>query len=186
MRKTEDLTGKQFGEWYVLERDNSYRCNKYNAYWLCRCTCGETKPVNGSHLRLGKSVSCRQCSEAKHKGKLPSRIWSRIKRNAKLRGLELDLGEDEEAKQFLYDLLYNDQNCICALSGLPITIANTVKGDQRGETTASLDRKNSKKGYIRDNVQWVHKWINLMKSDFDQDEFIAYCESVVKYTGNRK
>lgn len=174
MRPTEDLTGKHFGKWSVLHRDKTYECNEYNAYWLCRCECGFEKPVNGSHLRLGKSLSCRKCSEQKHKGKLSSRIWCRIKRSARIRGLELDLGSDAEACEFLYKLLYEEQKCICALSGLPIAIASTVKGDQQGDTTASVDRMDSSKGYIKSNVQWVHKWIN-------QDEFITFCEAVVRH-----
>lgn len=182
-RSTEDLTGKQFGKWIVLQRDCEYKCNDYNAYWLCRCVCGIEKPVNGSHLRLGKSTSCRQCSEHKHKNKICSRIWARIYRNSKRRDILVNLGE--EGKQFLYDLLYVKQECKCALSGLPIKIANTVKEDMLGETTASLDRIDPKKGYTRDNVQWVHKWINAMKWDLEQEEFIEFCEAVVKHKENR-
>lgn len=181
MRNTEDLTGMTFGKWKVLERDVDYKCNAYNAYWRCECECGQIKPVNSSHLRLGKSLSCRQCSEHKHKGKICSRIWGRIKNRAKTYSRKLDFGSD--AREFLYDLLYEKQQCICALSGLPIRIANTIKGDMHGETTASLDRIDSKKGYTKDNVQWVHKWINRMKWDLDQGEFITLCEAVVKYKG---
>ena len=47
--------------------------------------------------------------------------------------------------------------------------------------TASLDRIDSCKGYTIDNVQWVHKWINVMKSDHSQDEFIALCRAVTTH-----
>ena len=178
MRTTEDLTGQEFGKWKVIERDTESRCN---AYWVCRCECGIVKAVSGSHLRLGKTTSCRKCSEQKHKGRLSSRIWHRIKYRAKKKGLIVDFGKDSEARVFLYDLLYNQQKGLCVLSGMPIDIANTIRGDQVGETTASLDRRDSSKGYTKDNVQWVHKWINLMKSDFAETEFISYCEAVVKH-----
>lgn len=100
---------------------------------------------------------------------------------AKKRKIAVDLGDTEEAKQFLYDLLYVKQGSRCALTGLPIGISNTIKGDWHGETTASLDRIDSRKGYTRDNVQWVHKWINKMKWELDQEQFITLCEAVVKY-----
>ena len=180
-KTTEDLIGKQFGKWKVIKRDSEYRSN---AYWVCRCECGLEKPVNSSHLRLGKSISCRRCSEHKHKGKICSRIWSRLRYNSKKgHNRQVDLGEPEDAKKFLYELLFKKQKCICALSGLPIIIATTIEGDKHGGTTASLDRIDSSKGYTRDNVQWVHKWINFMKQDFTQEEFITFCVAVAKHKG---
>ena len=90
----------------------------------------------------------------------------------------------KEAKEFLYGLLYTQQSNKCALSGLPISISNTVKGDMnRGETTASLDRINSTKGYSRDNVQWVHKTVNKMKMDLDESEFIGMCKAIASHNG---
>ncbi len=177
--KTEDLAGGRFGKWTVLKRDTE-RSGKLD-YWLCRCDCSSEHSVYGSHLRLGKSVCCRRCSGAKHKGRLNSRLWSRMLHGAKKRKIAVDLGDTEEAKQFLYDLLYVKQGSRCALTGLPIGISNTIKGDWHGETTASLDRIDSRKGYTRDNVQWVHKWINKMKWELDQEQFITLCEAVVKY-----
>ena len=44
--------------------------------------------------------------------------------------------------------------------------------------TASLDRIDSNKGYTKDNVQFVHKDINWMKQDFEQNKFIEYCKKV--------
>lgn len=46
-----DLTGKQFGDWTVLE----YADNKK---WLCRCSCGVERIVAGQDLRNGKSTGC--------------------------------------------------------------------------------------------------------------------------------
>lgn len=46
---------------------------------------------------------------------------------------------------------------------------------------ASLDRIDSDKGYIEGNVQWLHKWVNLMKSDFTQDEFLNYCRLIIEH-----
>jgi len=176
--KTEDLTNKKFEKWRVIERDKK---RSDLDFWFCVCECGRQRSVYGSHLRLGNTVCCRKCSETKHKGRLNSRLWSRMLHGAKKRNIEVDLGETEDAKEFLYDLLYKHQECKCALTGLPIGIANTIKGDWHGETTASVDRINSNKGYTKDNVQWVHKWINKMKWQLDQEEFITFCEAVVRH-----
>jgi hypothetical protein len=49
------------------------------------------------------------------------------------------------------------------------------------ETTASLDRIDSSKGYIKTNVQWVHKKVNKMKQDTSVDEFKHYCKLICEY-----
>lgn len=45
--------------------------------------------------------------------------------------------------------------------------------------TASLDRIDSSKGYIKGNIQWVHKDINKMKNNYNQAYFINLCALVV-------
>jgi hypothetical protein len=44
--------------------------------------------------------------------------------------------------------------------------------------TASLDRIDNNKGYTKDNIQWLHKNINLMKHCFDQKYFIELCNLI--------
>lgn len=44
--------------------------------------------------------------------------------------------------------------------------------------TASLDRIDSSKGYLENNVQWVHKDINWMKQDYSHEEFLQYCKLI--------
>jgi hypothetical protein len=56
---------------------------------------------------------------------------------------------------------------------------------ERGATTASLDRINNKLGYVKGNVHWVHKDINLMKQCFDLDHFVKMCELVSVNCRNR-
>lgn len=51
MSKRIDLTGQKFGEWTVLE----YAGEKQ---WLCRCSCGTLRYVDGSILRRGLSTHC--------------------------------------------------------------------------------------------------------------------------------
>lgn len=44
--------------------------------------------------------------------------------------------------------------------------------------TASIDRIDSSKGYIKGNIQIVHKTLNKMKLNMRDEEFIAICEEV--------
>ena len=49
------MTGKKFGRLQIIEF--AYTKNG-NAYWLCKCDCGNTKAVNGINIRRGDSRSC--------------------------------------------------------------------------------------------------------------------------------
>lgn len=55
MGKFIDLTNQHFGEWIVLERKGS---KNNQIYWLCKCSCGTVKEVNGNSLRNGSSTNC--------------------------------------------------------------------------------------------------------------------------------
>lgn len=48
-----DLTGKVFGYWNVICKDQEKR-----GYWKCKCKCGVEKSVSGKSLRNGSSKSC--------------------------------------------------------------------------------------------------------------------------------
>jgi hypothetical protein len=89
--------------------------------------------------------------------------------------------------------LWIKQDKKCALTGIPIDFKNQnfrqlterpshIKHKKKFKydliCTASLDRINSDKGYIKDNIQLVHKDINMMKNDYDQDYFINMCNLI--------
>lgn len=65
MSKLIDLTGQDFGYWHVIERAEN--TSRGRAQWLCKCTlCNETiKPVDGAHLRAGRSTACTSCRQKK-------------------------------------------------------------------------------------------------------------------------
>ena len=50
-----DLKGKSYGKWTVVEKLKDLR-------WLCRCECGNEKPVVAAALRNGSSQSCGVCA----------------------------------------------------------------------------------------------------------------------------
>jgi len=69
--------------------------------------------------------------------------------------------------------LFLEQEKKCALSGILLEIDN-----QHHQNTASIDRIDSSKGYVKGNIQWVHKHINFMKRTYSQDYFIDMCKKV--------
>jgi hypothetical protein len=73
------------------------------------------------------------------------------------------------------------QNGKCAYTGVDLVFGETSNDRHRGKTTASLDRKDSSKGYIKGNIQWVHKDINFFKSDLSDNKFRRMCLMVANY-----
>jgi len=94
-----------------------------------------------------------------------------IKENAKIRNLEFSV-----TLKYLWEV-YLRQSKKCALTGLPIQFSSKSNSF---DGTASLDRIDSSRGYVQDNVQWIHKDVNQMKWNFDQCNFIHYCRLIVK------
>ena len=63
-----------------------------------------------------------------------------------------------------------EQGFKCALTGIKLDWSET--------SGMSIDRINSSVGYELDNIQIVHKDVNLMKNHFDQDYFIEMCKRI--------
>lgn len=152
--------------------------------WRCKCDCGKIVIYSSDHLiRKNKPVrSCgcfRKRSGNQHKdfkgyGEIPLTWWStRIIRElvnkSRRKRIKVEINIEDAWSLFL------KQNRRCALSGLELTISNT-----NHKNTASIDRIDSSKGYLLDNIQWVHKHINFMKRTYSQNYFIEMCEKVAE------
>ena len=166
----QDLVGKKFGKWIVLKKVN---IDKKYRYWICRCKCGVEKPVRHDALKSGESSGCRGCHRWQGFGEISKTKFSTIKDNAKLRKLKFNL-----TIEYLWEL-YLKQERKCALSGREIVFARCMATQPKLQT-ASLDRIDSSKGYVKGNVQWVHKDVNFMKQEYSQDYFLEICKDIVK------
>lgn len=61
----------------------------------------------------------------------------------------------------------------CALSGIDLSWSES--------SGMSIDRIDSSVGYTLDNIQLVHKDVNLMKNHFDQDYFVDMCSKIAQH-----
>ena len=91
--------------------------------------------------------------------------WNSIKKGAVHRGIAFHL-----TPQPVWDLFVAQEGA-CALSGVPLCFGPSQ--------TASLDRIDSNGSYTLDNIQWVHKEINIMKGSLTEDRFRELCSLVV-------
>lgn len=75
--------------------------------------------------------------------------------------------------EYLWNLFIY-QNKTCALTGDPLNI-----------NTASLDRIDSKYGYIEGNVQWVTAQANKCKHILTMAELYEFCEKVLRHANQQ-
>lgn len=94
-------------------------------------------------------------------------IWSNLISNSKNRNLTLDITPDDIYEQFI------KQNKKCALTGQELIMSFDMKIN-----TISVDRIDSKIGYIKNNIQIVHKFVNQCKMDLSDEMFFNLCKLV--------
>lgn len=177
---TKDLSNQKFNFLTVVKqvpKPDHVKSKQLGAWWLCVCECGNTKVVRSRELLANdtKSCGCKKKFETsanfKGIGRVSQTFYSKLQRGARQRSLVVEID-----KAFLWDL-YLKQQGKCFFTDLPIELNSRDSGK---ETTASVDRLDSTKGYTADNVVWVHKDINLMKNVFSIDYFLHLCELITE------
>lgn len=155
---------------------------KWRSKISCICECGNECIKDYYYVFKGITKSCgclykenldKLSFKAKGYGEISGTYMDKIKQNAKRREVLINI-------EYLWNLFLS-QNRKCALSGLDLYFSTWKNNSSQ---TASLDRIDSKIGYVKGNVQWIHKHINNMKQDYDNDYFISMCELISKINKN--
>ena len=168
-----DIVNRKFGKVLVVKKVPNLNSTDRHHRYLCRCDCGKEWETRKSHILRGiKSCGCSSKTKWNGVGEMSGQFWCILKTNAKTRNIPITI-----TKQEAWDLFLK-QDRKCAISGLPLTFSRSMK---HKEQTASLDRIDSSKPYSIDNVQWLHKSINLMKLNHTQEEFIQLCAAVANH-----
>jgi len=161
-----NLTNRTFGRLTVLEN--------FENNCTCECSCGKTILVKKRSL-IDENCAIKSCGCARasnYKWIIPPYIIGGIKSKALRRGIDFSLSNSYLEKLYLH------QNKKCALSGCDMKFS---RSREKLFTTASLDRKDSKRGYVEDNVQWVHKKVNVMKHVLSNDDLIKWCVMIAEF-----
>jgi hypothetical protein len=188
MKTKQNVIGEVYGKLKIVSEHSKTRNGHYR--YTCECECGNIANILLTHLRQGNTKSC-GCDKPignmhpnwKGYGDISGDFWfNHIVRSARgLKGrrnpVELSITIEDSWNLFLM------QDKKCALSGLKLTFPKSQKDKSY---TASLDRIDSSKGYTIDNVQWVHKDINIMKNKYSQNYFINMCKLINEYETTSK
>lgn len=174
-RRIVNIKGNKYGKLTVLKRVENDRFNK--AKWECECECGNIICVNAASLirDLTTSCGCEKIRHArmKHHHTVPSSFFHRIYKCAINRGIAFSLTIND-----IYNL-YIKQNGKCAISGVDISFASSDDKSKSG--TVSVDRIYSSLGYEPNNIQLVHKRINIIKGTMNTNELLEWVKTIFLY-----
>ncbi len=172
-KNTKTLIGQKYHYLTVI----SYKGinHRHDVLLNCRCDCGQFTEVKRTNLVNGNTKSCgclayeprpNQTGENHYRWTgykdIPGYFFTGILKGAQKRRLEFNI-----TVEYIWSIL-EEQDFKCCLSSVPIGFTKNFRC--RRDTTASLDRIDSFQGYIKGNVQWVHKRVNLIKHNMHQDE----------------
>ena len=176
-----DLVGTKHFGMDIIEYIGGRRGNKERKAIPPRfkiiCRCGDEYTPLVESVKKGQAKSCTKCSVGhnhhnfKGYGEIKKKIWNQIIRGCTKRSREIKIDIDIKYAWGLF----LEQDRKCAITGIVIDFGTTVR---KNDQTASLDRIDSSKGYIEGNVQWVHKVVNRMKWDMEQEDFINWCKVI--------
>ena len=132
-----------------------------------------------------KDRRCKECKrlqyhyKLKESNKIKDHIHLLKKRinGIKARCIKKNMYFDENINIDFLINLYNNQNGLCAISGIKMTHYHN-KG--RCFTNLSIDRLDNTKGYLIDNIQLVCMAVNQMKSDLNEEELVYFCKNIIE------
>ena len=93
-------------------------------------------------------------------------------RNIKRRNKEVNITMDDMIE------VWEKQGGICPFTGVKLILNSYSKIVDSVLLAASLDRIDSSKGYIKGNIRWVSRGINLMKSNKSDEEVWEICKMI--------
>lgn len=147
--------------------------------WFKFCQCCGNKQYYTTKYELNRAakqntvcIICHNKSSKNSRGKykeIPI-SWFEVKRKKAL----------DKGREYGFDIkyiwtIYIKQDRKCALSGLPLDFdVDTDNG------MVSIDRINNDKGYVKRNIQLLHKDVNYSKWTFSQKYFIKLCNLVAQ------
>ena len=178
----------KFGQLTVLGEINENKRWKYKV----QCDCGKVEVKRKDWVISGRTTSCKSCASKRTAAKYPpprnfkgigglsKTHFSYIKHCAHIRNIPFNI-----SMEFLWELFQTQQG-LCALTNIPIALIPAIKACNVNwdVITASVDRKDSLKGYTEDNVWWVHKEVNRLKNNYSLEELLYWSKLLLDKHGN--
>ena len=154
-RTLDDITGKRFGRWLVVEKADSTN-GVCNSIWKCKCDCGNEKLIKGIALIRGKSRSC-GCFKTDI---CKNRFYKHGMHDTKVyQSWEAMIGRCECKSNTGYENYHKRGITVCDewKNSFETFYEYVSKLEHFGADGYSLDRINNNEGYKPGNVRWADR-----------------------------
>ena len=158
-----------------LLKEHKRQINKNpDRLWYCSLSCAGIKNKNslGKHLAVGNPKSL---VSNNRRTKLTEFKWFMRVIRQRSKAFNID--------EAYLKTLWEGQGGKCPLTGWDLTLPKHScdwYSDDNKHVRASLDRIDSSKGYIKDNVRFIAVIANYCKNSFSDDEVKLFCKAVVE------
>jgi len=167
---------QKFGQWTVTTGKVIYH-ERSRAYVECKCGCGNFSEVAAHHLLKGRSTRCEVCNNSiigkgnalnpnwQGEGFVPKTVMSKISHSAEYHHQPYTISTAYA------NTLYVNSTGSCAITGKDIKFT---------DNSAKMVCVNPTRGYVPNNVIWVHADIEPVLQKTSVNEFIAMCCEVAQ------
>lgn len=168
-----DITGNRYGRLVVLSYvgQNKYR----KSVWLCMCDCGNTIEVNKNALHSGNTTSCgcynKEVVSLESTDAGINRVLHTYKDGASKRNLEFSLDRNT-----FISLIFGD----CYYCGSSPKNYHKHQYHEGGMFYNGIDRLDSSKGYIKNNVVSCCSDCNYAKRKMNVASFVGWIKRISK------
>ena len=171
------MIGNTYGRLTVLSF--SHYSGKHRRHYLCRCSCGQEKTVQGTLLKSGNTRSCgclawetRRATRLPNNAGVINQIILQYKHHARDRGIEFLLSRDE----------------VDAILRLPCHYCGVVGGNLKrskncpeGFRYNGIDRIDSAQPYTPSNVAPCCGVCNIAKGTRSRDDFLSWADRITNH-----
>ena len=186
MSRLIDETGKTYGRWTVIAKDQTAQSgSSLHIKWMCVCDakrggCGKIFSVHGNLLRGGRTHGCAKCNNVppqtpKLENGLSAKrsLFAAYKQNAKKQGRVFDLG---------FEAFVSICSQPCFYCGATPSQVFSPKTNRHGHVYTSngsfthngIDRIDSTKGYVTSNCRPCCWTCNVAKRTMTESEFYQW------------
>ena len=174
-RKMINVTCKQCKQSFEKPLSEFNRSEELGRSHFCSRTCAGK--YNVANVRNKSTYDISQHAGHKHDQYTPFRyhyrsIMSRYK--------VIDVTLDDLKNQ------WDAQNGVCPFTGIQLILSNYSKINTDPINSASLDRIDNAKGYIKGNIRWVSRAINFMKNSMSDDKVFDLFNIIHQHIENKK
>ena len=148
------------------------------AAWLKCIDCGKEGYSNSKLFKKSGHGRCIRCNKIKWEKDNPVKLRAqRLQGNTTKRAKQMGWPTPDFNTEWIYEKIKKGH---CEVTGIPFDLETEVRSSIHAKNpwVPSIDRIDSSKPYLKDNVQIVVYMYNVCKSEFNHEDVLKFCKMI--------